>query len=454
MAVSPSASPGLLTGWGRTAPTRARVYAPGSATALSDLCRERPAAGLIARGLGRSYGDAAQNAGGRVVETHALGSAIDVDTAAGRAVVDAGVSIGELVRRLVPLGWCVPVVPGTEFVTVGGAIAADIHGKNHHSDGGFCDHVISLDLVTANGERRTLTRTGDSEAFLATTGGMGLTGVVVRAAIQLLRIESSWISTETSQAGDLDDLLTRLDADVRFRYSVAWVDGRARGRRLGRGVVARGDHATRAEVESRQRGPRVGRSSPRLAIPWVMPARPVRSATIRVFNEYWFWRASRRAGRALESLESFFWPLDGLLHWNRLYGPRGLLQYQLAIPAGEEDVLRLVLERFARARCGALAVLKRFGPGRGMLSFPIDGWTLAVDAPVGIAGIDLLLDELDGAVARAGGRIYLAKDARMRPELVPVMYPEVDRWRAVREKLDPDRVMQSDLARRLSLLDA
>ncbi len=444
----------VLTGWGRTAPSRATVYSPSATNDVVELLRACGPRGLIARGLGRCYGDAAQNAGGCVVETRGLASTVDIDPDSGVAVVDAGVSIGELTDRLVPLGWFPPVVPGTQFVTVGGAIAADIHGKNHHVDGSFCKHVISLDLVTPDGERRTLAPDRDPASFAATAGGMGLTGVIVRATIRLARIETSWMSTDTARARDLDDLLARLEqGDAGYRYSVAWIDCQARGRHLGRGVLGRGNHATLAKLDTSARERPLARAvRARLSVPSFLPSGLIRPSTARVFNELWFRRAPREESARLEPLESFFWPLDRVLDWNRLYGPNGMLQYQLVVPFGEEETLRFAVERFSREGAAALAVLKRLGPGRGMLSFPIGGWTLAVDAPAGGANLDAMLDELDDAVANAGGRLYLAKESRMRPELVPAMYPELERWRAARNALDPDRAMQSDLARRLSLL--
>ena len=418
--------------------------------AVSGLLEAAPTRGTIARGLGRCYGDAAQNAGGAVIATRGLASRLEIDAEEGVATVDAGVSLGELAAGSVPHGWFPPVVPGTRFVTVGGAIAADIHGKNHHVDGSFSQHLVSFDVVTANGERRAVAP--GAELFEATAGGMGLTGVVVSAVIRLRRLETGRITVDTERVDDLDELLARLEEDDdRYRYSVAWVDCLARGAKLGRGLLSRGNHAGADQLPADAPGLELDQH-PQLAAPRWVPAGLIRTETMRVFNELWFRRAPRRESGSLETIESFFWPLDRIRDWNRLYGRDGLLQYQFVVPFGAEGVLRLALERFAAAGCASLGVLKRFGPGRGLLSFPIGGWTLAVDAPARAPALAPLLDELDDAVAGAGGRVYLAKDSRMRPDLLPVMYPELDRWREIQAKADPGGVLRSDLARRLDLL--
>ena len=421
---------------------------------MRTLLAGAPARGTIARGLGRCYGDAAQNAGGAVIATRGLRERLEVDAENGLATVDAGVSIGELAACSVPRGWFPPIVPGTRFVTIGGAVAADIHGKNHHVDGSFARHLVSFDIVTADGERRTIAPDTEPELFAASAGGMGLTGVVVSAVVRLRRVETTRITADTERVDDLDELLARLEADDdRYRYSVAWVDCLARGAQLGRGLLARGNDASADELPAdlRTRPLELDQRS-QLAAPRWVPAGLIRTETMRVFNELWFRRAPRRETASLETVESFFWPLDRIRGWNRLYGRDGLLQYQFVVPFGEEEVLRLALERFAIEGCASLGVLKRFGPGRGLLSFPIEGWTLAVDAPAGAPALAPLLDELDEAVAGAGGRVYLAKDSRMRPELLPVMYPELDRWREIQAKVDPDGALRSDLARRLDLL--
>jgi decaprenylphospho-beta-D-ribofuranose 2-oxidase len=432
------------------------VARPSGARDVELLVERAGPRGILARGLGRSYGDAAQNAGGGVVDATALAGVRGLDLESDLVTVGAGESLASLARVLVPRGRFLPVVPGTGQVTVGGAIASDIHGKSHHRDGGFAAHVHSFDLVTPGGERLRVTPSGYPEAFAATAGGMGLTGVVVEATLRLLRIETARMLVDTERAHDLDDLMERMESgDHRYRYSVAWIDCLARGGALGRSVLSRGDHAPSAALTAAAESDADALVQPAertlSAPPWA-PSGLLRPSTIRAFNEAWFRRSPREERGALEGLREFFHPLDGLGGWNRLYGARGLLQYQLVVPFGAQETVRAVLERMAGERSSAfLAVFKRMGAEAGPLSFPMPGWTLALDLPAGDPGLVGLLDGLDELVAGAGGRLYLAKDSRLRPELLSRMYPRLDEWRAARDRLDPDRRMRSDLARRLGL---
>ncbi|MEU7010906.1 FAD-binding oxidoreductase [Streptomyces sp. NPDC046332] len=445
-----------LTGWGRTAPTLARVHRPRTYEEASEAVRACGARGSIARGLGRAYGDAAQNAGGSVLDMTGLDRIRSVDAVAGVVVCDAGVSLHRLMEVLLPLGWFVPVTPGTRYVTVGGAIGADIHGKNHHVSGSFSRHVAALELLTADGEIHTVVP--GTDLFDATTGGMGLTGVILSATLRLLPVETSLMSVDTERAADLDELMARLTAtDHRYRYSVAWIDLLARGAATGRSVLTRGDHAPYDAIPFRdrrtRRAPLAFRPGQLPAAPALVPEGLLGRTAVGLFNELWYRRAPRRRTGELQRMSTFFHPLDGVPHWNRIYGRGGFVQYQFVVGHGHEETLRRVVKRIARRGCPSfLAVLKRFGASDpGWLSFPVPGWTLALDIPARLSGLGSFLDELDQEVADAGGRVYLAKDSRLRPELLDAMYPRLADFRALRATLDPRSVFRSDLSRRLAL---
>jgi len=444
-----------LTGWGRTAPTPAVLTPVRGEDDVRAVLAARTARGIVARGLGRSYGDAAQNAGGDVLDMRAADRVLDVDLAAGAVEIEAGISLDHLMSLFVPMGLFVPVTAGTRYVTVGGAIAADIHGKNHHVAGSFSRHVEWLDLLVADGSVRRVSPQEDPELFGATAGGMGLTGVILRARVRMKPIETAQVLVDTDRAPDLDSLLALMTSgDHRYDYSVAWIDCVARGRRMGRSVLTRGRFARRDELPADRRAdPLRYAASVRLSAPDLFPPGLLNRATVAAFNEAWYRTSPARRRDQLQGIPSFFHPLDGVGEWNRIYGGRGFVQYQFVVPFGAEEALREALGRISSARTASfLAVLKRFGDGDpGMLSFPAPGWTLALDIPVGGTRLVGLLDELDELVAAAGGRIYLAKDSRARPETIERMYPDLDRFREVRRRVDPDGVFTSDLARRLSL---
>jgi decaprenylphospho-beta-D-ribofuranose 2-oxidase len=403
----------------------------------------------------RAYGDAAQNAGGAVLDMTGLDRIHAIDADGGTVLCDAGVSLHRLMEVLLPLGWFVPVTPGTRYVTVGGAIGADIHGKNHHVSGSFSRHVLSLELLTADGDIRMVRR--GTALFDATTGGMGLTGVILTATVQLQPVETSLMSVDTERARDLDDLMARMvAADDHYRYSVAWIDLLARGAATGRAVLTRGDHAPLEALRQgtrARRDPLAFRPSRLPAAPAFLPEGLLSRRSVGCFNELWYRRAPRARTGELQKLSTFFHPLDGVPHWNRIYGRGGFVQYQFVVGHGQEDTLRRIVRRVCAYRCPSfLAVLKRFGDADpGWLSFPVPGWTLALDIPAALPGLGALLDELDTQVAAAGGRVYLAKDSRLRPELLAAMYPRLEEFRALRAELDPRGVFVSDLARRLGL---
>ncbi|MCX5102850.1 MULTISPECIES: FAD-binding protein [unclassified Streptomyces] len=442
-----------LTGWGRTAPTTAVRFRPRSYEEAAATVRGCGPRGSIARGLGRAHGDAAQNAGGSVLDMTALNRIRTVDAAAGLVVCDAGVSLHRLTEVLLPLGWFVPVTPTTRYVTVGGAVGADIHGHNQHISGSFSRHVQELELLSAEGEIRTV-RPGTA-LFDATAGGLGLTGVILSATLRCHRVTSSWMSVDTERAVDLDDLLERLGAgDHRYRYSAAWIDLRASGRATGRSVLTRGEHVPRYALPARaRRTPLSFRPGPLPAAPTLVPEALLGGAPAALLNEVRYRGAPRYRIGELQRLAAFFHPLDGLPHRNRIHGRAGSVRYQFAVGHGREETLRRTVHRISRRRWPATnAVLKRFGAGDpGWLSFPVPGWTLALDLPAALPGLAGFLDSLDEEVAAAGGRVCLAKDSRLRPELLAAMYPRLADFRSLRAELDPAGAFRSDLSRRLSL---
>jgi decaprenylphospho-beta-D-ribofuranose 2-oxidase len=448
----------LVSGWGRTPTSASRVVRPANRDELASAGKQAGPRGMVARGLGRAYGDSAMNAGGTVVVSTEVSGLLELDDRTGTARVLAGTSLDALLREVVPRGWFVPVTPGTRYVTIGGAIAADVHGKDHHASGCFGTHVRSLVLAQPDGTCLTLTPETHPEEFWATCGGMGLTGTVLEATIALYPIETSLLAVDTDRVPDLDTLLALLVEGGRtHRYSVAWVDLLSKGRSLGRAILGQGDFAP---LDALPAGHRHRRDPLAYNPPQPLPAPPLPSGTVnrltsRVFNEAWFRKAPRRRRGELQSITTFFYPLDLAGGWNRVYGPRGALQWQFMIPFGAEDTLREIVEALADQDAASfLTVLKYFGAADpGPLSFPGAGWTLAVDIPTGYPDLAGLLDRLDRRVADEGGRLYFAKESRMRPELVPVMYPRLDEWRAVRDRLDPDRHLTSDLARRLHLIE-
>jgi len=456
MSASPDEALVRLAGWGMTEPTYARLAAPVSGDDVAGLVKEAgQVGGVIARGLGRSYNNAAQNDGGLVLSTSRMTDILSFDAASGVVVCEAGACLEELMVRFLPDGWFVPVTPGTRQVTVGGAIAADVHGKNHHAAGSFMRHVRSFDLMLASGDVRTVTPEGSPELFWGTAGGMGLTGIVLRATVQLKRVQTSRLVVDTVRTADIDETMAYLsDTDADYDYTVAWTDCLAAGASLGRSVITSGNFATIDQLRYRDRAkPLKFKPSSLIGAPPVFPSGLLNRRTIALANEAWYRKAPRRRIGEIQAIGKFFHPLDGIRNWNRAYGPAGFRQYQYVVPFESSDVVRRSLERISALRAPSfVTVLKRFGAGDpGPLSFPMPGWTLALDFPARTPWLSQLLGELDEMVVGAGGRLYLAKDSRIPAGLMSAMYPRLDEFRRLRAQLDPDGVFGSDLSRRLGL---
>ncbi|MEW2178070.1 FAD-binding oxidoreductase [Streptomyces sp. NPDC005406] len=446
-----------LTGWGRTAPTAALRFHPRSHEEAVAAVRGCGPRGSIARGLGRAHGDAAQNAGGSVLDMTGLDRIRTIDAGAGVVVCEAGVSLHRLMTVLLPLGWFLPVTPGSRYITVGGAIGSDVHGHNHRTAGSFSRHVVEFELLTADGRVRTVHP--GSALFDATTGGLGLTGVILSATLRFHPVTTSLMSVDTERALDLDDLMTRLAAGSRrYRYASAWVDLTARGRSTGRGVLTRGEHAPLHVLPAHaRRTPLVFRPAPLPPVQSIVsdlaPGGLSGRASAAAFNELRYRRAPRSRTGELQRIATFFHPLDAAPHTARIRGRGGFVHYEFAVGDKRADTLRRIVGRISQRRCPSfLAVLKRFGPaGPGWLSFPEPGWSLALDLPAALPGLGGFLDRLDEEVAAAGGRVCLTADSRLRPDMLAAMYPRLGEFRQLRGELDPDGAFRSDLSRRLSL---
>ncbi|MFI4861175.1 MAG: FAD-binding protein [Phycisphaerales bacterium JB063] len=445
---APRADQQPLAGWGLQPSVDCAVYRPGGASALRELIAyANGQRTLISRGLGRSYGDPATNADGVVLHT-AMNRFLAFDDTTGVVTAEAGVTYADLIDTLLPYGWFPSVTPGTKFVTLGGAVAADVHGKNHHHDGSFNTCVQSFQLLTPTGEQLTCSRDENADVFWATLGGMGLTGFILTVTIQMLKVTSSRIDVQTTRVGSLDAMLEHFAmTDDDHRYSVSWIDCLARGAKLGRGVVMQGTHA-QGNGES-DLFPAKRRAK---AVPFHFPKQALNAMSVKAFNTAYY--AKHGSGQHVEGFDPFFYPLDAVHHWNRVYGRRGFVQYQPVFPEADGAAgVCAVIERLSAAkRSSFLAVLKRMGGQQvGPLGFPMAGLTLAVDMPRG-PGLRAFLHELDAIVLDHGGRVYLAKDAEMTAETFAAMYPRLDEFQQVRRRLDPSGVMASTQARRLGIV--
>ena len=448
-----------LTGWGRTAPTVAEVLStPDLEVIVKAVAHapEGPGRGVIARGLGRSYGDNAQNGGGLVIDMTPLSRIHSIDADTHMVDLDAGVSLDALMKAALPFGLWVPVLPGTRQVTIGGAIACDIHGKNHHSAGSFGDHVRSMDLLTADGEIRRLAPAGpDSELFWATVGGNGLTGVIVRATIEMTPTETAYFIADGDVTADLDETIAFHSdgSEDNYTYSSAWFDAISAPPKLGRAAISRGSLATLDQLPAKlQRDPLKFSAPQLLTLPDVFPNGLANKYTFGPIGELWYRKSGTYRGK-VQNLTQFYHPLDMFGEWNRAYGPAGFLQYQFVVPTSEVDEFKSIIVDIQRSgHYSFLNVFKLFGPGNeAPLSFPIPGWNVCVDFPVK-PGLSEFVTELDRRVLQFGGRLYTAKDSRTTAETFHAMYPRIDEWIAVRRKVDPNGVFASDMARRLELL--
>jgi len=452
-----------LTGWGRTAPSVAEVLSTSdpaqiieAVTAAADAASDGPHRGVIARGLGRSYGDNAQNGGGLVIDMTALNRIHSVDSGTRLVDVDGGVSLDALMKAALPCGLWVPVLPGTRQVTIGGAIGCDIHGKNHHSAGSFGNHVRSMDLLTADGQVRTITPDGeDAELFWATVGGNGLTGIILRATIEMTPTETAYFIADGDVTNSLDETIAFHSdgSEANYTYSSAWFDAISAPPKLGRAAISRGSLARLDQLPAKlQRDPLKFDAPQLLTLPNVFPNGLANKYTFGPIGELWYRKSGTYRGK-IQNLTQFYHPLDMFGEWNRAYGPAGFLQYQFVVPTDAvEEFKAIIVDIQASGHFSFLNVFKLFGPGnKAPLSFPIPGWNVCVDFPIK-AGLSDFVTGLDRRVLEFGGRLYTAKDSRTAAETFHAMYPRIDEWIALRRKVDPHGVFASDMARRLELI--
>jgi len=443
-----------IAGWGGWPRVECAVYRPEKRRALAEAiaCGDWPH--YIARGLGRSYGDAAVNPGGGVINTTRLDRMLSFDEQAGVLECEAGVSLEDILETFVPRGWFLPVTPGTKFVTVGGAIANDVHGKNHHVDGSFGEHVLRFTLLTPNGDILPCSPSENDDVFWATVGGVGLTGVILTAAIRLQPISSAYIKVDYRRCANIDAALAAIrETDDAYKYSVAWVDCLSRGAKLGRSVLMSGDHIAGRDLPVQYGHALTIPKKFQPNVPFNLPGFLLNPLFIGTFNSLFYAVHPSKQGQIVD-YDSYFYPLDKIHNWNRGYGKDGFSQYQATFPhSGVEGLVKLLEKLSASGRASFLAVLKRMGPGsKGLLSHPIDGWTLTLDIPVK-GGLMPFLHECDDLVAQYGGRLYTAKDATTRAEVFAAMYPRLGEFQAIKAKLDPAGKLSSRLARRCGIVE-
>ena len=457
-----------LYGWGRTAPSTAQVLSTADVDTIAQAVKqvadenselpEHKRRGVIARGMGRSYGDPAQNGGGLVIDMQELNQIHSIDPDTGIVDVDAGVTLDQLMKAALPYGLWVPVLPGTRQVTIGGAIGPDIHGKNHHSAGSFGDHVVSMELLVADGRVLHLEPEGEtSELFWATVGGMGLTGIILRARIKMTKTETAYFISDTVRTTTLDETIEEHShgQEEGYTYSSAWFDAISAPPKTGRSTISRGSLATLDQLK--EFAPKLAKDplkfkAPQLmTVPDIFPSWTMNKLTLSAIGEAYYMMGAP-SKNDIKNLTQFYQPLDLIGEWNRGYGSKGFLQYQFVVPTDAVEPFKDIIYQIqSSGHYTALNVFKLFGEGnRAPLSYPMKGWNVCVDFPIR-PGLNEFLDRLDDQVMEFGGRLYLAKESRTSAEKFHKMYPELPGWLKTRHDIDPTGVFASDMSRRLEL---
>ena len=433
-------STSLIKGWGNYPQQEAQLLTPTSCATLSAFIKQEK--NLIARGMGRSYGDSAN--GPKVIQTSYYDHFVALDEKTGKLTAEAGITLREILKIIVLRGWFLPVIPGTSYATLGGAIASDVHGKNHHVSGTFGQHVKSIDMMLGMGEVVTTSETKNPDLFHATCGGMGLTGVILRATIQLFPIQSSLINQKTIKADCVEAACEAFEENRSATYSVAWIDCLTKGKKLGRSVLMLGEHVENGDLETDTRDP--------ISIPFHTPPALLNSLVMKTFNSV-YWHKSKHNQTKIVPLFPYFFPLDVVGNWNKFYGKAGFLQFQCVIPKedGISNMRKLLTEITKSGEGSFLAVLKQFGKANdNLLSFPIEGYTLALDFKLTKTAISTL-HKLEELVLGIDGKIYLTKDAVMQEKTFKATYPKWEEFEAVREKYGAIGKFSSMQSKRLGL---
>jgi decaprenylphospho-beta-D-ribofuranose 2-oxidase len=405
---------------------------------------------FIPRGNGRCYGDASLAL--NTISTLQYNRILSFDTENGLFVCQSGLTLDKILEVIVPKGWFLPVTPGTKFITVGGAVGSDVHGKNHHVDGSFSNHIKEMDVVLADGRTLTCSPIENNDLFEATCGGMGLTGMITRIKFGLKKIETSYVSQKQLKAKNLEELIQFFEDYKDYTYSMAWIDCLTKGEHFGRGILIVGEHAKLSELNDKQRKkPLVYAGKPKITFPFNLPSWVLNTLTVKIFNFLYYGKNFKKEISNVVPYEPFFYPLDAILHWNRGYGKKGFVQYQFVLPLKSKQGLIDILTRISDEGLGSfLAVLKVFGHQESLISFPEEGYTLALDFPVR-KGLFKFLDELDQIVLQYGGRLYMSKDARMKPDVLVQGYPNLEKFKSIVKKYNPSGKMSSVQSDRLLL---
>jgi len=407
-------------------------------------------ASFIPRGNGRCYGDA--SLAQTTISTLKFDKILSFDKSTGVFECQSGLTLDQILEVIVPAGWFLPVTPGTKFITVGGAVASDVHGKNHHIDGSFSNHILEMEIVLASKESLVCSPQIHPDLFEATCGGMGLTGIISRVKFQLKKIGTSFIRQKQVKASNLEELIRLFDQYNHYTYSVAWIDCLKKGKDFGRSILMLGEHASPEDLNEKQKqDPLQLPKKKQINFPFNLPSWVLNSFTVKAFNFLFYQKNLKREINNVIGYEPFFYPLDAILHWNRGYGKNGFVQYQFVLPLEAKKGLIEILNAISDKGLGSfLAVLKVFGKQESIISFPREGYTLALDFPVK-SGLLEFLDELDQIVLRYGGRLYMSKDARMKPEILRRGYPGLDRFKEIVKRYNPDGKIHSIQSDRLFL---